>query len=72
MARDFFRPQANGKIAVYNIVFQKIVLDDFSLIAQAQDEIFKPIIGIQPHNISEHWLIPNHDHRLRPELSFFP
>src|SRR5689334_5905086 len=50
--------EANGEIIVHRLVVQKVLLDHVAPIAQAQDEIPKPMVGIEFHDVPEDGVTP--------------
>jgi hypothetical protein len=56
--------------AVQNVV-RKIFLDDVTFIAEANDEVVQPVMGVIPHNVPKDGVGADLDHWLWSYLSFF-
>src|SRR5205814_1241068 len=66
------RAQPQGHVADVPRVIPKIILDDAGLVAQAEDELFVAVGGVNLHDMPQNGQAPDRHHRLGPELGFLP
>jgi hypothetical protein len=52
-------------------VVLKILLDDVTLVAEADDEVVDPMIGVDLHDVPDDRHPSDLDHRLWPDVGFF-
>src|ERR1700722_15471565 len=52
-------------------VVGKKLLNYIPLVAEADDEVIDPMVGIDLEDVPKDWLPPDLDHRLGPHRSFF-
>src|SRR5258708_13815747 len=53
-----------GDIAVGHVVAEKIIFRHLALVAQRQDELLQPMVGIAVHDVPDDRLSPDFHHRL--------
>ncbi|MNV80243.1 hypothetical protein D3C71_1738380 [compost metagenome] len=57
-------------IRVVEIIVGKILLDHIAFIAEADHKVVKPVVRVHFHNMPKNRLLPNLNHRLRPQMRF--
>src|SRR4029453_3620295 len=60
-----------GDVRHVQKVIGEVLLDDISLVAEADDEIAYIVSRVDLHDVPQDWLATNFYHRLRPEVGFF-
>src|ERR1700730_937464 len=49
-------------------VIREIFLDDVALVPETDDEVVKPVLRVEHHNVPQNWRTADLDHRLRFHL----
>jgi hypothetical protein len=63
-------PEIERDIGFVEVVVREVLLDGIPLVAEADDEIVEPIMGVDLHDVPQDWLFSNLDHRLRLQVRF--
>ena len=63
--------EADGEIVIHRLIVQKVFLDHVAAIAQAENEIPEPVMGIELHDVPQDGASTNLYQRFGPELRFF-
>src|SRR5262245_39522727 len=71
MDRSAAACKIHREVVVDRVKVQEVFLDDFSAIAQRNDELLHAVRGVDVHDVPEHRLAADFDHRLRSEHSLF-
>src|SRR5262249_158642 len=66
------RPGAQAKrdVAGIPVIVAEIFLDDFALIAETEQEVLMPIVGVDVDDVRQDGAVANRHHWLGPEFSF--
>ena len=64
-------PEFESDVAGVPQVVAEVVFDHVALVAEAEDEVLVPVVGIGFHDVPEDGLTPDGDHGFGAELGFF-
>src|SRR5271157_3974879 len=68
--RQVVRHQLDGEVTVHRCIIEKVGLDNVRLVAEAENEAVKPVMGIGSHDVPEDGTIAYRDHGLGANLGF--